>query len=154
MKQDELDKILDAHKLWLSDDPKGEKANLHWANLRRADLRGTDLRRADLSEANLRRADLSGANLSEANLRWANLRWADLRGADLHSTNVLRFQFNQHEAICTGHRITIGCEDHDLKWWLENYETCGKKNNYSELEIKLYGQWIKMCAEVHGGAND
>jgi len=134
VKQDELDKILEAHKLWQSDDPKGE----------RADLRGADLR-----WANLRWADLRGANLSRANLRWANLR-----GADLSMANVLRFQFNKHEAVCTGDIITIGCEDNNLKGWLENYETCGKKNNYSELEIKLYGQWIKMCAEVYGGVND
>ena len=63
MKQEELQKILDAHKKWINGEDGGA----------RADLRG-----ADLGGANLR-----GANLSYANLRYADLRYADLRGADL-----------------------------------------------------------------------
>ena len=63
-----IGKILSKHKLWLSDDPNGD----------RADLREADLREADLREANLREADLRGADLREANLREADLRGADL----------------------------------------------------------------------------
>ncbi len=73
MKQEKLQKILEAHKKWINSEDDGVRANL-----RRADLRG-----ADLSGANLRGADLRGADLSGANLRRANLRGADLRGADL-----------------------------------------------------------------------
>ena len=68
MKQEELQKILDAHKKWINGEDGGA----------RADLRG-----ADLGGANLRGANLRGANLSYANLRYADLRYADLRGADL-----------------------------------------------------------------------
>ena len=64
----ELDSILNKHKMWLRNDPEGE----------RADLRGADLVIADLV-----RADLRGADLREANLYGADLRGADLRGADL-----------------------------------------------------------------------
>ena len=40
----ELDKIIDNHKLWLqSDGEKGERANLSYANLSYADLRYADL---------------------------------------------------------------------------------------------------------------
>ncbi len=63
MKQEKLQKILEAHKKWINSEDDGVRANL-----RGADLRGADLRGADLSGANLRRA---------------NLRGADLRGADL-----------------------------------------------------------------------
>ena len=63
-----LNSILNKHKMWLLNDPEGE----------RADLSG-----ADLSGANLRGADLRGADLSGADLRGANLRGADLRGASL-----------------------------------------------------------------------
>ena len=61
--ENELKKILELHKNWLSDDKKGEKANLRWA-------------------------DLSEANLVEANLRWADLRGADLGGANLSGANL------------------------------------------------------------------
>ena len=115
----ELAVILEKHKLWLIDDPKGIRANLSGANLSganlwRADLRGADLRGADLSEAdlseaylreanldgaNLSKADLSGANLSKADLNgadlsWANLRGVDLRGANLSGANLRRTDLN------------------------------------------------------------
>jgi hypothetical protein len=61
--KEELEQFLRKHKLWLKDDPDGE----------RADLSGADLSWANLSGADLRGADLSGADLS-----WANLRGADL----------------------------------------------------------------------------
>ena len=95
----ELDKILDNHKLWLSSGgEKGEKANLRSANLSSADLSSADLRSADLSSANLRyadlssanlsSADLSSANLSSADLSYANLLYADLSSADLSSADL------------------------------------------------------------------
>ena len=90
----ELDKILDNHKLWLSSDGmKGGKADLRYAdlssaNLSEADLRYADLRYANLRYADLRYADLSSANLSEADLRSANLSEADLRYADLRYADL------------------------------------------------------------------
>ena len=93
MTKDELDLVLQNHKLWIAGSPSGIRANLSDANLsdaylsdanlRRADLIGADLRRAyligaNLSGADLKRADLSGANLSDANLSRANLSRADL----------------------------------------------------------------------------
>ena len=68
-----LNSILNKHKMWLLNDPRGKRANLYKANLRGADLRG----------ANLIGANLRGANLRGADLRGANLRGADLTGADL-----------------------------------------------------------------------
>ena len=63
----ELVEILRKHKMWLSNEPGGERANLSGANL---------------YEANLYEANLRGANLSGADLRGANLSGADLRGAE------------------------------------------------------------------------
>ena len=117
MKQKELQKVLENHRLWL-DDCGGECADLRGADISGATLIGVDLRGADLSYADLsgttlsdadlscanisganlsntdlRGADLSGANLGSADLRFANLRGADLReaslsGADLRGTNL------------------------------------------------------------------
>ncbi len=55
----ELDKIIDNHKLWLSSaGEKGERANLSYADLRSANLSYADLRYANLSYADLRYANL------------------------------------------------------------------------------------------------
>lgn len=70
--KEELEVFLRKHKLWLADEPGGERANLTRANLTRANLYG-----ADLSGANLSRANLSGANLSGAILYGANLSGAN-----------------------------------------------------------------------------
>jgi hypothetical protein len=97
--REELDAILEAHKLWLSSGfIQGKQAdlsyadlryaNLRYANLSYANLRYANLRYANLSYANLRSANLSSANLSYANLRSANLSYADLSYADLRYANL------------------------------------------------------------------
>jgi len=91
--KEQIDEILENHKVWLEDNSKGQRANLRGADLQRANLREANLRWANLREANLREANLRGADLREAdlqraNLREANLRWADLRGANLREANL------------------------------------------------------------------
>ena len=86
--QDELQEFLRKHKLWLANEPGGERANLRGADLSGANLRGANLRGADLSEADLRGADLSEANLRGADLWRANLWGANLRGADLSEADL------------------------------------------------------------------
>ena len=81
--KEELDVFLREHKLWMINDPEGERADLSGADLSGANLSGADLRYADLSGA-----DLSGANLSGADLRYANLSGADLSGANLSGANL------------------------------------------------------------------
>ena len=79
MTREELNKVLENHKHWLSKDCGG------WGNMR------ADLRYADLTGADLTDADLTGADLRYANLRGANLRGADLRGADLTGAKNIPF---------------------------------------------------------------
>ena len=97
MEKERLDEILKAHAEWLetrlTDDVKGEQANLSGAdlsgaNLRGADLYGANLSGAKLSGANLRGADLYGVNLSGADLFGANLSGANLRGTNLYGDNL------------------------------------------------------------------
>ena len=85
--KEELNGILEDHKLWLKDEG-GKRADLSYADLIGADLRGANLRGANLSYANLRCADLRGADLNCADLSYANLRGADLRGANLRGANL------------------------------------------------------------------
>lgn len=102
MDKETLNEILRKHKLWLKDDPNGERANLRHADLADADLKNTDLSYANLADANLksanlRYANLEGANLENANLEDANLEDANLRYAVLegtHLTNAILTQTN------------------------------------------------------------
>src|ERR1700723_1951499 len=134
-------------------------ANLSGADLRRADLSGAYLsgaylNGANLSGADLRRADLSGAYLNGANLSGANLSGADLRRANLHGADLLGiktdipllcFQSNRNFGYCYDGIIQIGCKGMLIDEWLEKYQEIGKEYDYSELEIEIYGDFIKMC---------
>ena len=102
--KEELNEILQKHKMWLNNDKGGE----------RADLRGTDLKNADLRFADLKNADLRGADLSDANLRGADLRGADLRYADLTSieTNMNTIGYNlacPEKGSFIGYKKANGC---------------------------------------------
>lgn len=72
MTQEELNKIIESHELWMMGVEEGI----------RADLRGVDLEGVLLNEADLRCADLREARLS-TDLKGTDLRKADLRGAYL-----------------------------------------------------------------------
>jgi hypothetical protein len=74
----ELSAILEKHRLWLSGDPEGVRANLV-----RANLDGANLVRARLVGASLVRANLVGANLDGASLLRDKLVGANLDGAHL-----------------------------------------------------------------------
>ena len=88
--KDELDEILNKHKIWLNKEVGGIRADLYGTDLRWAYLYGTDLRGADLYVADLRGANLCGANLCGADLRGANLSGADLYEADLYEADLRR----------------------------------------------------------------
>ena len=133
----EIQQMLDNHKAWLNNSNEGKRADFSEYDLRSADLRSADLRYADLIFADLRSADLRSADL-----RYADLFFADLRAADL-----LTFQYQQHQAYCTGERLIIGCEDHSLAEWAANYEQIGKDAGYTDLQIAIYGKFIEMCIE-------
>ena len=104
---------------------------------------------------NNKRADLRWANLSGADLSWANLRGADLSEADLseadlseaYGNNFYLAYFGQHHCIAAGEYISVGCERHTIKHWLKNYKEIGKKYQYTDSEIAMYGAWIKIVAK-------
>lgn len=93
MIKNELNEILENHKLWLNGEG-GECANLRGADLRYANLYNIDLRCADLNSADLRCANLRGASLSGANLSGASLYNANLRGASLYNANLYSSNLN------------------------------------------------------------
>lgn len=145
MKQEELNEIVRLHGLWLANNPEGKRANLL-----RADLLGANLLRADLREANLRGADLRGADLFGANLLGADLFGANLQKTILNEKAFLSFKFQKHSGYYFGlDEITIGCHKYPIKEWLTRFEEIGKKEGYSDAQIKQYGRFIKACAKLY-----
>ena len=88
MTQEQLNETLHLHSLWLSDDCKGERADLSYADLSYANHNRANLSNADLSYADLNHADLSYANLNHANLNFADLDHADLSNANLNHADL------------------------------------------------------------------
>jgi uncharacterized protein YjbI with pentapeptide repeats len=86
--QNELKDILEKHKLWVNNEPNGERADLTGADLHGADLTGADLRGANLSGANLHGANMNSVDLSGTDLRDAYLSGTDLNGANLSGANL------------------------------------------------------------------
>jgi len=123
-------------------------ANLSYADLSPANLSSANLSSADLSCANLSYADLGCANLSCANLSYADLSYANLSYADLSSANLIVFQFQMSWAYYTfDGTLKIGCQVMPITEWVLGYEEIGKKEGYSEMQIKMYGNFIKSCME-------
>ena len=95
MIKNELNEILENHKLWLNGEG-GECANLRGADLRYANLYNIDLRCADLNSADLNSADLRCANLNNANLSGASLYNANLYSSNLNNANLNNVKTNMY----------------------------------------------------------
>jgi hypothetical protein len=125
MNQEELNEVLELHKMWLDGEPEGRRAYLYRAALRRADLRSLSFQRsylaeADLSGADLRGATLFGADLSKANLTGANLRKANLGRACLKGALISEANLSGANLIgaslrftnLSGAKLPQGCKYH------------------------------------------
>ena len=120
-------------------------ADFTGADLEGADLEGADLRYADLTRANLRHADLTGADLTRADLTEANLTGADLSYANIINTRgIYTIQLDRGLIIAHATQVQIGCEKHSIDHWLEHYKEIGKKNNYTDKQIEIYGKQLDV----------
>ena len=63
MTKEDLNKILENHKIWLHCEEGGQRANFQCTDLEYIDLSNANLRGANFRNANLRGADLAGANI-------------------------------------------------------------------------------------------
>ena len=134
MKKKEIQELLKNHKLWLSGDGDG--------------------RRADLTCADLTCADLTGANLTGANLTYANLTCANLTGANglVSAISYLSANFEQCKEGYIAYK-TFGAHYNPPASWSINpgseicetvnsmrTNTCGNGINVAPLE------WVKQNA--------
>jgi uncharacterized protein YjbI with pentapeptide repeats len=108
IEQNELDKILEQHELWLNSNGKEVKrADFHETDLsdldfskkilRRVNFQGADLRSANLEGAILESAVLEGVNLDDANLFEANLKFANLKQTKFKGADLLLTDFRTSE---------------------------------------------------------
>ena len=131
--KDELDKIIDNHKLWLR--TNGEKGE-------RADLRYADLRYANLSYANLSYADLCYADLRYADLSYANLCYADLRSADL--------DYSAFPLWCGGLNVHIDDKQAtQLLYHLLRNVKCSKNTSAKMKKLCKIKSLVKQANEFH-----
>jgi hypothetical protein len=133
------------------------KANLPFANLYKANLYKANLSESSLPNANLFRADLSNADLYKANLSFANLYKANLYRANLsvsntqHTKGILSFTGEKYTLVYyryeDQYRVKIGCIDHSIQHWLDNYQYIGETNGFNEDEMELYLTMIKTFSQ-------
>ena len=144
MTQEDLDNILDKHKLWLS----SENEDGTRADLCNAYLVGANLRNADLSNALIIRADLRGANLTGVAIRGANLTGADTSGAK----NIVSFQIGKSNRISYAVRhkdcvmFKLGCFWGNTNEAIEEIRKDYRENSHYEKLVLLYSDpdfWIE-----------
>ena len=126
MKQQELDIIIEKHKLWLRG-YDGNRAILKGANLTGLDLQGAYLTGAYLAGANLTDVNLRDVNLRKAYLTHALLTGAILEGAILDGVDLRGCEGNDKEIrningllypiTYTKDILQIGCEKHTPQEW-------------------------------------
>ena len=124
----QIESILEQHKLWLANDPKGVRANLEDADLKGANLQDANLRYANLRYANLKGANLEGANLEGADLRVANLEDANLEGANLEGANLKDTLHSfiilksisglEWNIVIKDDLVKVGCQEHTYSKWM------------------------------------
>lgn len=125
MTQEELDKVLANHKLWINRNG-GKCANLSGAN-----LSGYDLIDANMRGTNMIDADMRGAYLIDADLSDADLRGADLSDADILCVGNMReiktLQFEKWAIGYTHDTLQIGCQRHSIDKWRKWNTDAGRK---------------------------
>lgn len=149
MRQYRLYEIVKLHKQWLSTmGNEGKRADLTNADLEIADLNGANLAGANFRGANLRNADLRNADFRGVDFRGTCLTGVDFRCADLSTLTVATFIGSADTAhyLSNGH-ITIGCKTFTLDHWKKHYKSIGRMSDYTESQIREYGDWILSLGE-------
>ena len=126
----ELTEILKLHRMWLSDEENGKRANLRYANLRGADL----------GDANLRGADLSNANLSQSNL-------LHVYGVETFSVDNIGTYRGRATFIPKFNKVFAGCWTGTLEAFKEKGLEMNEGNEKQTRLIELAYEYFKACAE-------
>ena len=70
----------------------------------------------------------------------------------LHKTKdacLLQIQGSKHSVNSPDFKmVKIGCQEHDPQFWLDNFESIGIENDYSQEQIVEYKRYIDLFAQV------
>ena len=173
MNSNEMNKILEQHKIWLTSNGKNGyqielaadlsyrkiiaadlrcaglmDCNLSHAKLSYSNLKGAGLCFCNLINADLRYANLSHANMYRANLQSANLRGADLRGADLNTADLRGADLSNADLRDVNLRdVDLSCPNlNGTKLPESTFIIYGEK-----YIISIYGDYVRAssCANTH-----
>ncbi|WP_334328109.1 pentapeptide repeat-containing protein [Gilliamella apicola] len=173
MNSNEMNKILEQHKIWLTSNGKNGcqielaadlsyrkiiaadlrcaglmDCNLSHAKLSYSNLKGAGLCFCNLKNADLRYANLSHANMYRANLQSANLRGADLRGADLNTADLRGADLSNADLRGVNLRdVDLSCPNlNGTKLPESTFIILGQK-----YIISIYGDYVRAssCANTH-----
>ena len=173
MNSNEMNKILEQHKIWLTSNGKNGyqielaadlsyrkiiaadlrcaglmDCNLSHAKLSYSNLKGAGLCFCNLINADLRYANLSHANMYRANLQSANLRGADLRGADLNAADLRGADLSNADLRGVNLRdVDLSCPNlNGTKLPESTFIILGQK-----YIISIYGDYVRAssCANTH-----
>ena len=135
LNREELNKILEQHKLWIESGGVGGK----WANLRGANLCDANLCDANLCDADLYDADLCGADLRCADLDFSTLPlWCGSLTAHFDDRQLKQIAY---------HLVKAGLQSKDASE--------GTKRELSKL-IDFANGFHRMdeCGLIEGGKNE
>jgi NDP-sugar pyrophosphorylase family protein len=72
--------------------------------------------------------------------------------AGKHTKSPLHIEGSKdYNTVCTAEVVNVGCESYPIDFWLENAQSIGKENNYSEEEINEYTNYFKYIKSVLEG---
>ena len=70
-------------------------------------------------------------------------------GDDVKLIKCIYIVGSKHSLTYTGKRtLSIGCHNYPIDRWLESFEIIGKKEGYSNDQIKEYGEYIKAIDQL------
>jgi UDP-3-O-[3-hydroxymyristoyl] glucosamine N-acyltransferase len=62
----------------------------------------------------------------------------------------IQFIGSKHNVYYRGEdKIEIGCRQHEIDYWQQNYARIGTIEGYTEQEIEEYGRYITIISEQH-----
>ena len=124
--QEELNVMIDKHKLWLNKENGGVRADLSNKDCSGLDFSNNDLSFIYLDKCNLTKANLSNCNLEYAFLFGTNLEETDLTGAILKKADFINANLNNTKGL-------INTEE----YMKNNFEFDEERNGY--IVYKTFG---------------
>ena len=86
----DLQKVIENHKLWLTDNNKGKRLNLINFDLSGEDLSNNDFSQAVFLDCNLENAKLDKCNFTEAKVKYCKLNYATAKHCNFTDAEMIR----------------------------------------------------------------